>query len=72
MAAVDNNGGRQRQWRWRTTTTAMAGGQQQQQTTTAADNNGTQDRTADYEGEGGERAVNNNGIRACQAESVKK
>jgi hypothetical protein len=40
--------------------------------TTAADNDGTQDREADYKGEGGERAANNNGIRASQAESVKK
>jgi hypothetical protein len=27
---------------------------------------------ADYKGEGGERAANNNGIRHCWAESVKK
>jgi hypothetical protein len=48
------------------------GGRRQQQTTTAVDNNGRQDRAADYKGEGGERAANNNGIRARQAESVKK
>jgi hypothetical protein len=29
----------------------------------AADNDGMQDWAADYEGEGGERAANNNGIR---------
>jgi hypothetical protein len=29
----------------------------------AVDNKGTQDRVADYEGEEGERAANNNGIR---------
>ncbi len=40
------------------------GGQQQQQTTTVADNDGMQDQAADYKGEGGERAANNNGIRA--------
>jgi hypothetical protein len=72
MAAVDDNGGGQRQWQWRTTTMATAGGRQQQQTMTAADDNGTQDWAADYKGEGGERAVNNNGIRAGQAESMKK
>ena len=72
MAAVDNNGGGKQQWRWWTTTTVTAGGQQQQRTTTAADDDGTQDWVADYKGEGGKRAVNNNGIRACQAESVKK
>ncbi len=48
------------------------GGGQQQQTTTAADNDGTQDLAADYEGEGGEQAANNNGIGACWAESMKK
>jgi hypothetical protein len=58
MADNDNGNGGQQQWQW--------------QTTTAADDNGTQDRAADYEGEGEERAANNNGIRACQAESVKK
>jgi hypothetical protein len=31
---------------------------------TVADNNGTQDWAADYVGEGGERAVNSNGIIA--------
>jgi hypothetical protein len=40
--------------------------------TTAANNDGTQDRAADYEGEGGEGVANNNGIRARRAESVKK
>jgi hypothetical protein len=54
------------------TTTVMAGGRQQQQMATAADNDGTQDWAADYKGEGGERAANNNGLRACQAESMKK
>jgi hypothetical protein len=39
---------------------------------TAANNNGTQYQAVDYEGEGRERAANNNGIRARQAESVKK
>jgi hypothetical protein len=50
---------------------ATAGGQQQQQTTTASDDDSTRDRVADYEGEGGEWMANNNGIRACQAESMK-
>jgi hypothetical protein len=59
VTADDNNGdGGQRQW--------------QRRMTTAADNNGMQDWAADYEGEGGERAANNNCIRACRAESVKK
>jgi hypothetical protein len=48
------------------------GGQQKQQTTTALDDNGMQDWVADYKGEGGEQAANNNGIRACRAESMKK
>ncbi len=57
-------GGRWRQW--------MApgadnndgnGGQQQRWTTKAADDNSIQDWVANYEGEGGERAANNNGIR---------
>ncbi len=78
MTAVeveDGGGGRRRQ---RTTTTATTdndngeGGQQQQQTTTAADNDGTKDWAADYEGEGGEQAANNDGIGACRAESMKK
>jgi hypothetical protein len=47
MAAVDNNGS----------------GWQQRRTTTAVDDDGTQDPAADYEGEGGERAANNNDIR---------
>jgi hypothetical protein len=73
---VEDGGGGQR-WR-QTTTTAMAddnngnGGQQQQQTITAVDNNGMQDRAADYKGKGGERMVNNNGITARRIESVKK
>jgi hypothetical protein len=54
----DNGDGGQRQWR--------------RQTTTVADDNGMQDQAADYEGEGGEWAANNNGIRAHRAESVKK
>ncbi len=71
----DSSGGRRQ---WRMTTTAMAEnnngnrGQQQQQTTTGADNDGMQDCAADYKGEGGEQVVNNNGIRACRAESMKK
>ncbi len=39
---------------------------------TAADENGAQYWVVDYKGEGGERVANNNGIRACQAESVNK
>ncbi len=39
------------------------GGRQQPRTTKAADDDGTHNQGADYEGEGGERAVNNNGIR---------
>jgi hypothetical protein len=39
------------------------GGQRQRQTTKTADNNGTQDRAADYERDGGERAANKNSIR---------
>ncbi len=31
--------------------------------TKVVDNNGMQDQAADYKGEGGERAANNNGIR---------
>jgi hypothetical protein len=38
-------------------------GRQQQRMTKAADDDSTQDQSADYEGEGGERTVNNNGIR---------
>jgi hypothetical protein len=38
---------------------------------TATDDNGMQDRAADYKGEGGERAANNKGIRARWAESMK-
>ncbi len=75
-AEVEDGGGGQ--WQQRTTTTAMAddnngdGGWWQQRTTTAADDNDMQDRVADYEGEGGERAAHNNGIRAHQAESMNK
>jgi hypothetical protein len=48
MAMVDNDSdGRQQQWR----------------TTKVADDDGMQDQAADYEGEGGERAANNNGMR---------
>jgi hypothetical protein len=76
-AAEGEDGGSGWQQR-RTATMAMVdedigdGGQQQQQTTTVADNDGMQDQAADYKGEGGERAANNNGIRAWRAESVKK
>ncbi len=56
MAAVDDNGN---------------GGQRQRRTTKAADDDGTRDRAADYKGEGGEQAANNNGIRlGSRAESV--
>jgi len=37
--------------------------QQQRQTTTATDGNGMQDWAADYDGEGWERAANNDGIK---------
>ncbi len=60
----DNGDGGQRQWQWRTTTMATV-------VDTAVDDNGTQDWAVDYEGGGGERAANNNGIRARQAESMK-
>ncbi len=50
--------------------------QQQQRMTTVADDDGTRDWAADYEGEGGERAANNNGIRAHvpgrEREKIKK
>ncbi len=39
------------------------GGRRQRRMTKAADDNGTGDWVADYKGEGGERAANNNGIR---------
>ncbi len=56
-----------RRWQQRTTMAVVEddgeGGWQQQRRTTATDDNGTQDWVADYEGEGGERAANNNGIR---------
>jgi hypothetical protein len=48
MAAVDDDGD---------------GGRRQRQMTKAVDDDGMQDRAADYKGEGGERAANNNGIR---------
>ncbi len=61
----DNCGGRS--WRRWTSTAADDndgnGGQQQWWMTKAADDNVTQDQAADYKGEGGERAANNNGIR---------
>ncbi len=57
-ADKDNGDGGQRQRRWRTTT--------------AANDDGMQDWAADYEGEGGERAANNNGIRARRERSMKK
>jgi hypothetical protein len=55
MAAVAEVCGGGRRWRGRTTTAAAeddSGGsqQQRQRTTTGADNNGTQDRAADYTG----------------------
>ncbi len=50
-AAAEDGGGKQQRQRW---------------STTAADDNGTQDRVADYNGEGQERVANNN-IR-CPAE----
>ncbi len=39
------------------------GGQLQWRMMKVADNDGTQDQAADYKGEQGERAANNNGIR---------
>jgi hypothetical protein len=75
-AEVKDGSGGQRQLRMTTTATADNnngnGGQKQQRMTAVADNDGMQDRAADYKGEGGERAANNNGIRARWAESVKK
>jgi hypothetical protein len=63
MAAVDDDSGGRQQWR-RQTTTAVN------------DNSGGRRRhprlAADYEGEGGEQAANNNGVRARRAESMKK
>ncbi len=69
VEAEDGGGGRQQR---RATTTVKSdndnsnGGQQQweRRITTATDNDGTQDWVADYKGETGEWAVNNNGIRA--------
>jgi hypothetical protein len=48
MAADDDNGD---------------GGRRQRRMTKAADDNGRGDWAADYKGEGGERAANNNGNR---------
>ncbi len=39
------------------------GGRRQQRTTKATDDDSTLDQAVDYEGEGGERTANNNGIR---------
>jgi hypothetical protein len=74
--AEDGSGGRRR---WQMMTTVKADnnnsdggrGQRRRRTMTAANANGTQDRAADYEGEGGEWAANNNGIRARREKSVK-
>ncbi len=53
-------------WRRRVTMAAVGddgdGGRRQRRTTKAADDDGTRDRVADYEGEGGGRTANNNGI----------
>ncbi len=58
MAAVDDNDSGRRQRRWRMTT--------------AAEDNGTQVRAVNYEGEGGERVANNYGIRTmCRASPPK-
>ncbi len=38
-------------------------GRWQRQMTKAANDDGMQDQAADYKGEGGEQAANNNGIR---------
>ncbi len=51
MAAMDDNGDC---------------GQRQRRMTKVADDDSTQDQAADYEGEGGERAANNNGIRPAR------
>ncbi len=63
VADNDNGNGGRRQWRWRTTTAANDD---------SGNDDGMQDRVADYEGEGGQQAANKNGIRARWAESVKK
>jgi hypothetical protein len=51
-------------------------GRQQQRTMKAADDDGTRDQAVDYEGEGGERAAKNNGIRqkapGREREKIKK
>jgi hypothetical protein len=55
MVAADDDGGGKWKWqRWTMTVVDDKG---------SADYNGLQDCAADYEGEGGEQAVNNNGIR---------
>ncbi len=63
----DNDGCGDGSWRWWTLTAADNNDgnsrRQQWRTTKAADNNGMQYWVADYKGEGGERAANNNGIR---------
>jgi hypothetical protein len=75
-ADVEDGSGGQQQQRTMTMVTANAnnvdGRRQQQRMTTAANDHGTQDQEADYKGKGGERAANNNSIRARWAESVKK
>jgi hypothetical protein len=57
-------------WQRRTTMVAVGddgdGGRWQRQTTKAADDDGMQGRAADYKGEGGGRAANNNGIRPAE------
>jgi hypothetical protein len=62
-----NDGCGSRTWRRRMTMAVVGndgnGGQRQQRTTKAADDDGMQGQAADYEGEGGGWAANNNGIR---------
>ncbi len=48
------------------------GGQQQRRTTKAADDDGMQGWAADYEGEGGGRVANNNGIRPARQRAWNK
>jgi hypothetical protein len=72
-----NDGYRGRRWRRQTTTAAVDnngnGRRKQRWTTKVADDDGTQDQAADYKGEGGEQAANNNGIRpAGQITKIKK
>ncbi len=58
------NSGRWRRWMTTAADDNNGDGRQQQRLMTkAADNDGAQDQAADHEGEGGERAANNNGIR---------